>query len=237
MTIDELHELAANRRTIRGFKKDKDVPDEYIRKILDVARWAPSGGNGQPWEFIVIRDAAKREGIVEFFRKQQVPKLEMERAMGRPSMASGAGFRYASVFILVLGDPRVKDSYPIRTREEKAFQHLITGLANSVLLIHLAAASLGLASQYVSDASSPYMAIMLKTFLGIPDNLMVYELIPIGYAAKPFPVPPRRPLDEIVHYEVYDMKKARTDDDVKKFLLTMTRIGGYGRKTKRPEHI
>jgi nitroreductase len=46
--IDELHDLAKNRRSIRGYNKDKDVPDETIQKILEIARWAPSGGNGQP---------------------------------------------------------------------------------------------------------------------------------------------------------------------------------------------
>jgi 5,6-dimethylbenzimidazole synthase len=237
LAIDELYELAAGRRTIRGFKKYRNVPEDCISKILDIARWAPSGGNGQPWEFIVIRDAEKREWIAELFRKQQVPKLEMEKAVRGQATPSGAGFRNAPVYILVLGDPRVKDSYPVRTREEKAFQHLITGLASAGLLIQLAAASLGLGSQYVSDASSPYMATMLKTYLGIPDHMRVYELIPIGYPAKAVPVPPRRSLDEIVHHETYDMKKARTDDDVRNFLLTMTRVGGYGRKGKRPEHI
>lgn len=44
--IDGLYELAKNRRSIRGYEKDRDVPDEYIRKILEIARWAPSGGNG-----------------------------------------------------------------------------------------------------------------------------------------------------------------------------------------------
>jgi nitroreductase len=237
LNIDELYELASGRRTIRGFRKDKDVPEEYIRRILDVARWAPSGGNGQPWEFVVIRDSEKREWIAELFRKQQGPKLEMEKAMGRASRASGAGFRNAPVFILVLGDPRVKECYPVRTREEKDFQHLITGLASAGLLIQLAAASLGLGSQYVSDASSAYMSIMLKTYLGIPDNLKVYELIPIGYPVKPAPVPPRRSVDEIVHYERYDMKRARTDQDVKDFLMSNTRLGGYGRKEEGREHI
>jgi hypothetical protein len=56
----------------------------------------------------------------------------------------------------------VKQSYPIRTQLEKAESHFITGLANATLIVHLAATALGLASQYVSDANSPYMESMLK---------------------------------------------------------------------------
>src|SRR5215208_6743005 len=130
-TIEQLTALARDRRSIRGFQRDRDVPEALIRQIIEVARWAPSGGNGQPWEFVVVRDGTIR--------------------------MTGAGFRDAPVHIVVVGDPRVNESYPVRTREDKGERHFITGLANATLLLHLAATSLGLASQYVSDAGSPYM--------------------------------------------------------------------------------
>ncbi len=37
---------------MRRFKSDP-IPDEYIGEILEAARWAMSGANGQPWEFLV----------------------------------------------------------------------------------------------------------------------------------------------------------------------------------------
>ncbi len=232
LSIDEFYELAKSRRSIRGFdfEEGRDVPDEHIRKILEVARWAPSGGNGQPWEFIVIRDAGMRQKIVDLFLKQLEPKREMEFAIRGERNIRSPGFKNAPVFILVIGDPRVNEAYPIRTREEKGFQHFITGLASATLLIHLSVAALGLASQYVSDASSPYMATMLKAYLGIPDHLKVYELIPVGYVKTPVRTPPRRLLDDMVHYERYDAGKARTDDEVKQFVLSVTRRGAYGRR-------
>jgi nitroreductase len=97
------------------------------------------------------------------------------------------------VHIVILGDPRVKQSYPIRTQLEKAEAHFITGLANATLLIHLAAAAHGLASQYVSDANSPYMETMLKVLLKIPEPLRIYHLVPLGYAKSQIAAPPRRP--------------------------------------------
>ncbi len=68
---DEFHDLVKSRRSIRGYKKDADVPEEHIEKMLEIARWAPSGGNGQPWEFIVVRDAETRNKIADLFLKQQ----------------------------------------------------------------------------------------------------------------------------------------------------------------------
>ncbi len=230
LSIDELCELAMNRRSIRGYQKDKEVPEEVIRKILEIARWAPSGGNGQPWEFIVIRDKETRDKIADLFLKQQEHKKEMEMAVRGDAKMTGAGFRNAPVHIVVLGDPRVNESYPIRTREEKSDSHFYTGLGNATLLIHLAATSLGLGSQYVSDASSPYMATMLKVLLGVPEPLKIYHLIPIGYPAGSVDPRPRRELDEIVHHEKYDRNKFRNDKEMEKFIETLTRRGSYGKK-------
>lgn len=231
LNIDELRELAANRRSIRGYEKDRDVADETVRKILDCARWAPSGGNGQPWEFIVIRDEKTRHEIAELFLKQQEHKKEMEMAVRGDAKMTGDGFRHAPVHIIVLGDPRVKETYPVRTMLDKAESHFYTGLASATLLIHLAATSLGLASQYVSDASSPYMETMLKVLLGVPEPLKVYHLIPVGYASKPIAARPRRELDEMTHYERYDMAKYRDDREFQKFVMTASRRGYYGKRT------
>ena len=230
LNIDELYELALNRRSIRGYQKDKDVPEKVIQKILAIARWAPSGGNGQPWEFIVIRDKETRDKIADLFLKQQEHKKEMEMAVRGEAKMTGAGFRNAPVHIVVLGDPRVNESYPIRTREEKSDSHFYTGLGNATLLIHLAATSLGLGSQYVSDASSPYMSTMLKVLLDVPEPLKIYHLIPIGYPAGSVDPRPRRELDEIVHYEKYDRNKFRNEKEMEKFIATLTRRGSYGKK-------
>ena len=59
MDYESLLELIKKRRSIRGFKPDP-IPDKYVDKIIEAARWAPSGANSQPWEFIVI----KKQGIV-----------------------------------------------------------------------------------------------------------------------------------------------------------------------------
>ena len=210
MHISDLRELAMRRRSIRGYDESREVSEEAIRAILECARWAPSGGNGQPWEFIVVRNKETRHKIADIYMKQMEQKREMDLAVRGTAKMTGDGFRHAPVHIVVLGDPRVKEAYPIRTKLEKADSHFITGLANATLLIHLAAAALGLASQYVSDANSPYMETMLKAMLGIPEPL-------------------RREPEEMIHYEEYDMKKFRDDAALEHFVKTLTLQGSYGK--------
>ena len=52
---DALMKIIKERRSIRRFKPDK-IPKENIKMLIEAARWAPSGGNSQPWEFLIITD-------------------------------------------------------------------------------------------------------------------------------------------------------------------------------------
>jgi nitroreductase len=65
----ELIQAVKGRRSIRKFKADK-IPPEVIREILADARWAPSWGNTQPWEFYVLTGEA-----LETFRKENAALL------------------------------------------------------------------------------------------------------------------------------------------------------------------
>ena len=53
--MQDILDVLISRKSIRRYKPDP-VPDEMIDKILEAARWAPSGENYQPWRFVVIRD-------------------------------------------------------------------------------------------------------------------------------------------------------------------------------------
>ncbi|HVN71599.1 MAG TPA: nitroreductase family protein [Desulfomonilia bacterium] len=55
-------DLIKTRRSIRAYS-DKEVGDDLLDKVLEAARWAPSGMNNQPWRFAVIRDT-KLKGMV-----------------------------------------------------------------------------------------------------------------------------------------------------------------------------
>jgi len=219
-------DVLRRRRSIRtGFLKDRPVPDELIETLLEAGRWAPSAGNSQPWDFIVIRDPGTREKIVEIFKAQMRDKLEIEEvARGqRRRVNPGVDFRHAPVHILVLGDPRTNDAYPMRTKLDKWEPHFFSSLANCVLQILLTAEALGLGSMYISDVASPYFSVMLRSLLGIPDPLHLYHLLPVGFV-EPSPTihHPRRPLEEMVHYERYDQSKFRGEAELQAFMRTMS---------------
>lgn len=230
LDIHDFLNLVRARRSIRaGFDQSASVSQENVQFILEAARWAPSAGNSQPWEFVVVRDEKARREIAELYKKQLKEKIEIERAQrgGKVEWSEGAipglDFQNAPVHIIVLGDVRVTKSYPARTFMDKWESHFYGSLANSVMQMLLAVESLGLSSLYISDAASPWFASMLKSLLNIPEPLRVYNLIPIGFAKKsPTINHPRRPLEELIHYEKYDPTKFRNDEGIEKFINKMS---------------
>ncbi|MGC8932916.1 MAG: nitroreductase family protein [Candidatus Methanodesulfokora sp.] len=65
--MEECLKFLLGRRSIRVFE-DKEVSDELIKRILDVARYAPSAKNSQPWEFVVVRDEEVRRKLASIHR-------------------------------------------------------------------------------------------------------------------------------------------------------------------------
>lgn len=55
MSVDSCIEPLLKRRSIRRYE-DREVPLDLVVKVLDIARWAPSARNAQPWEFVIVND-------------------------------------------------------------------------------------------------------------------------------------------------------------------------------------
>jgi nitroreductase len=63
ISLDAL-EAIHKRRSVRRFKPDP-IPKETIEKLVDAGRWAPSGMNVQPWEFIAVTNPETRKRLAD----------------------------------------------------------------------------------------------------------------------------------------------------------------------------
>ncbi len=61
----DVFEAIKSRRSIRQFT-DEPLGKEELERLLDAARWAPSGGNQQRWRFVVVTSPAQKELIRKF---------------------------------------------------------------------------------------------------------------------------------------------------------------------------
>lgn len=236
--LNEFLDLVHKRRSIRRFKPDA-VPDEYIEKILEAARWAMSGANAQPWEFIVVKDPETRKKIVSVFHEYNTQMYVMEKVrveeFRQPKYRhppAQPGFKDAPVLIVVVGDRRTYmgtpqlDNYDVA--EGGPWGCYIKNMGNATQILHLAVASAGLGSQWLSvDRVSEYS---LLSILDVPVWLDIHTVVAIGYPAYKPLTPYRRGLEEIVHYEKYDRSRARTNEDILDYIR-------YLRKATTPTYM
>ncbi len=229
MEIDAFLDLVRRRRSVRQFRPDP-VPDEYVEKIIEAARWAMSGANGQPWEFVAVKDRGLRQGIVDIYAasRKHVRIIEETRVkeMRHPAYSTGEeviGFKEAPVMIVVCGDPRTYQATVLSTHfymgEGGPMATYLKNVGNATQLIHLAAAALGLNAQWVSVNNT--WELPLKQLLAIPQVINVHTIVPVGYPVhKPAP-PYRRKLNEVLHWDRYDPSRARSDEQVQEFLKSL----------------
>jgi len=232
MIYDDFLELVKKRRSFRRFKSDP-VPKEILEKVLDAARYPPSAGNSQPWEFVVVQDVATKESITQSitsgYKKIRKADPTMYWAVAvQPHLST------APVLIIVCGDRRLQETYPVHLPREVLLRQ---SLAVSIYTLQLAAASFGLATAWATMQTES-RETQIRKLLGIPDVYTIDHIVPLGYpdeekeksdkALRPVRERAsfRRELAEIVHYEHYDMGKFRSDEMVREFIWskTVTRI-------------
>jgi hypothetical protein len=97
---DELLGLLKFRRSIRGFNGDP-VPRKMIEKILEAGRWAPSGGNAQPWEFVVVENKDTIQQLAELYEFQRVEKRWLEATRKKRMQILVGGQSPSCLYIVV----------------------------------------------------------------------------------------------------------------------------------------
>jgi nitroreductase len=224
MDYEGLAGLVKTRRSIRSFKTDS-IPDEDVDKIIEVARWAPSGANSQPWEFIVLKDKAIKDRVVEIVKEygECSRKVELTRAVdlqfpGATGPVHEPGYKDAPVFIILCGDPRTIEAYPLLTSYIRGDSHFASGLASAFLYMSLAATTLGLGSQWVSAVGHPYVKCLLGEILGIPEKLKIYDMLALGYPGSQPKGRFVRETVDMVHYGQYDRTKYKSDTEMRNYI-------------------
>lgn len=228
MEYDDLLNLVKKRRSIRRFKPDP-IPEEHIEKIIDVARWAPSGFNMQPWEFHVIKKPELKKKIVDLIGDIRPLTMSMEKSrekwMGKPWRMTGLtekklDYTTAPVYILLLGDPRTNTGLPMYIRCDEDTRKMIyySSLANAFIYMHLAAASLDIGSQWVSITHTGYVQSMIKQYVGIPHELELFDMIALGYPEMTPRPKLMRNSGEMVHHDDCGTDDYRSTEEVMEFV-------------------
>ena len=172
----DVFEAIMGRRSIRAFKAT-DVPPETVEKLIDAGRRAPSAGNIQPWEFIIVR------------------KPEIKRKLAKAALGQSFIEQAPVVIVVCADEERSAHGYGVRGRTLYCIQDTAAAIQN----IHLAAYALGLGTCWVGAFREDEAREVLK----IPEGIRPVAIIPVGYAAEAPSPRSRRPLKHIIHHETF----------------------------------
>jgi nitroreductase len=193
---DDYFAVVARQRAYRAFADD-DVDDALIERLLAAATYAPSAENRQPWEFVVIRDAAVRSRIGELSRRawEQHGRAFSETRLSPAMLADvdrGAtgGVADAPVNIVVCADVQRGLEATISSSIFPAVQNLL-----------LAATALGLGSA-LTTITAGFRAEM-QEILGLPEHVRPVALVPVGRPQRALGPPRREPFNEHTHRDRY----------------------------------
>ncbi|MFW6160289.1 MAG: nitroreductase family protein [Acidobacteriota bacterium] len=167
-------DIIRDRRSIRKYK-ETPIPTDVLNRVLEAGRMAPSGKNLQPWKFIVVKDPETKQKLAE----ASVRQYFMAKA---PVILVACGFPdncYAKM-------GRYMKSWPVDVAI--AAEHMM-----------LQAWEEGLGTCWIGAFEEE----AVKMILGVPEEVKVLALTPLGYPDEDPPRKRRKPLEEIVSYEKF----------------------------------
>jgi nitroreductase len=210
-------------RAIRRFTGEPVTEDEVLT-CLRAARQAPSGGNIQPWQFLVVRDQGTREALGEIYRR--------------------AYARYEPAMLAATPPFRDEAEAERHRRTVESARHLAEHLAEAPVIVLFLMPNISMTlhdAEGPLDVGTPYASLypavqnfMLaaralgigttlttvirvyqdeaRQLLGIPDRYEIAALVPMGRPRGRFGVAPRKPLSAITHWDRFGNRRADIDE-------------------------
>ena len=212
-TASDFFEVIGTQRAMRRLKPDP-VPEELIKKLIWAATRAPSGGNRQPWRFLVITDATKRKAIADLYSEA----WEVYRASGYGGSA---------------GKQLSAEDAESNERVLRSSQYLADHMAEVPVLILVCTFSAPSVNAGIASGSSIYPAVQnlmlaaralglgtalttihrqkqdeVRTLLDIPESVETAALIPVGWPKGKFGEGSRLPQEYVTYWDTWGAKRS-----------------------------
>lgn len=193
-TDTDIHALIQTRRSIRKYKQE-EISLVILKQICDDARFTPSPGNLQPWEFLIIHGRESANNVFD----------HLEWLGGAPENG-----KTPVAYIVLLMSKEYSDEWSCLACLGACGQNIL-----------LSAWSYGIGSCWIGSINNQKT---LKKILKIPERLYIFSIIALGYPAEKHIVEesadsirpyhdasgkmhiPKKPLEDILHINNYESK-------------------------------
>lgn len=188
-------------RAIRRLRPDP-VPRALVRKICEAGTFAPSGGNRQPWCFVAVTEPERKAWIAERYRRVFADYIapawqaaedpafpEAKRRNMRAAQHLALHLHAAPVLLFVAGWTR---------RGETQTQALFPCVQNVLLACRAVGLGASLTTLHTAFGEE------CDRYLGLPAGRPSCAMLPIGWPLGRHGRPPRRSVDECLHWERFE---------------------------------
>ncbi|MEM9523776.1 MAG: 5,6-dimethylbenzimidazole synthase [Pseudomonadota bacterium] len=180
-----LYDVIAHRRDVRNEFLPDPIEPKTLRRILKAAHAAPSVGLSQPWNFILIRDKARRAAVKHAFRKANAEAEAMFPEARRSAYAALKleGIEKAPLNICITCD-RSRGGEVVLGRTHNRDMDLYSTVC-AVQNLWLAARAEGIGVGWVSI----FNEADLRPIFALPDHIAIVAYLCVGYVEHMFDGP------------------------------------------------
>ena len=203
----DFFEVTGTQKAMRRLLPD-DVSDEELWTVLETATMAPNGGNRQPWNFIVVRDAEAKRKIGAWYLEAWNRSYGSAREAMLADAAMARTFHSADHLANHIADASALILATIRKDQFAVGPTLGASIYPAVQNLMLAARALGLGTTLTT--LHKFHEDDVKKLLGIPDDVETMALIPIGRPKGKFGKPARLPVEKIVYWDGWGTRRERS---------------------------
>lgn len=207
--------LSTTRAVRKRLDLDRDVPDDVLLECLQLAVQAPTGSNQQGWRWMVIRDAEKKAGLADIYRRAGGDYLAAAAA-GAPTDTQGGRVMSSASYLasnlekvpvmvipLIIGRlDQPLEGAPGGGSITNAAAGLMGSIIPAMWSFQLALRSRGLGS----CLTTLHLGLEQEAaeLLGVPDHMTQAGLLPVAYTkGTDFKAAERPPVENITYLDTY----------------------------------
>jgi nitroreductase len=212
--LQVLERFLKERRSIRKWEKG-DVPDDFLKKAVELATWAPNGGNYQGWRFIIVKNRQVMERMADAVQSVIDKIASWPEAKTWPEdiaryQKNGSFFRNAGAYVAVFVsqyqspmdkvlkaresfDPEARQIIDFRKSAPTSVQSAAAAVTNMLLVLH----QMGLGAIWLA---APLLAKgELEAILKVDRSLSLVCLVAVGHPGET-PHRDRKPVDQVLEF-------------------------------------
>jgi len=172
----DFFDAVRNRHSVRQYQT-REVEEDKLNTLLEAANAAPSAGNLQAYEIVVVRDTSIKEALARAAYGQDfVAEAPVALVFCADHLLSASKYGKRGAEMYSIQDPTIAAAY-----------------------CQLAATALGLATVWIGAFDTRAVAAAVRA----PDHVTPVAIVPVGYAAEEPARTPRRRLDDLLRQEKF----------------------------------